>query len=193
MKQMVAGAVVGALIVAGCGTGSGGVVSLSNASIDDASDETSTQSSEDAILALAQCLRDRGLEIEDPQFDERGRPSFGGGQGNGAEFQSEEFREAFRECREEVDLPFGPGQSDDPRETAELEDAQEAIRTCMRDQGYDLPSFDGSAPGESTRERFDEIGEQAGFEDAVTACAESAGLDGPAGRGGGRGGAGGFS
>lgn len=66
----------------------------------------------DTLLAFAQCMRDHGVDMDDPDLS-----GIGGGPGNGAvrpfgdiDFEDTDVREAFETCQEEVNLA-GPGGS----------------------------------------------------------------------------------
>ncbi|NND01513.1 MAG: hypothetical protein HKN91_01880 [Acidimicrobiia bacterium] len=104
-------------------------------------------SEEEALLAFSQCLRDNGLDIDDPTVDADGnlrlsRPNTadGQGQGNREEFQS--AREACSDLLEGVTLGFqGIDQT-------ELEDDLLQFAMCMRENGYEeMPDPDLSATG----------------------------------------------
>ena len=91
------------------------------------------------MLEYAQCMRDNGIDMPDPQFDEDGgvtrsasRPD------SGIDPESEEFKAAEEECRpimEEV----RPDMELSPEEQAEMQDRLTAMAECMREQGHDMP------------------------------------------------------
>ncbi|MCP3996632.1 MAG: hypothetical protein GY722_16475 [bacterium] len=103
---------------------------------------------EQAMLDLAACLRDQGLDIEDPTVDADGNVQFGGFRGAEAEgdIDREAMRAAMDSCQEQLDgavLGFG-GRDFDP---TELEDTMVEYAACMRDNGYDMADPDLSAFG----------------------------------------------
>lgn len=105
---------------------------------------------EEALLAFTQCLRDQGVDIEDPTVDSDGnlrlsRPNNAGqGQGQGG---SEDFRAAREACSgllEGVTLGF-----QDVDLTA-IEDQLLEFAVCMRDNGYEQmpdPDLTGAIGG----------------------------------------------
>lgn len=75
---------------------------------------------QDAALELAQCMRDRGFDVPDPDFSQGGpgQGGPGGGQGGGGilgdsglDPEDPEVQAALEECQEAAfgDLDFGPG------------------------------------------------------------------------------------
>jgi hypothetical protein len=91
---------------------------------------------EEAMLAYTECMRDHGIEMEDP------RPA--GGEGGGAivaqapEGDDEEFQAAQAECErllDEVVSAFEP----DPEQEAELREQLLEYAQCMREHGIDMP------------------------------------------------------
>lgn len=115
--------------------------------VDDAAEEVDA---EQAMLDLAACLRDQGLDIEDPTVDSDGNVQFGGFRGAAAEgdIDRDAMRAAMDSCRDElggVALGFG-GRDFDP---TELEDTMVEYAACMRENGYDMddPDLSSSGPG----------------------------------------------
>lgn len=139
------------LVVAACGddASDGGVASLED--IGATPEETpaagdATADPEQALLAFAACLRDNGVDIDDPTVDADGNPVLARpGQGD-APRDPEAFRQARDTCEPllgGVTLGFGL-RDDTERQDSLLEFAQ-----CMRDNGYDMPDPDFTAgPGE---------------------------------------------
>lgn len=142
------------LLVAGCsGSGSAdeGVASLSDVSIvDDATTTTGGNAAvdqEQAMLDFAACMRDNGVDIEDPTVDADGNVQFGGFRGAGDGTVDRETMQAAREaCQGELDgvtLGFR-GQAPDQ---TELQDMFVEYAACMRENGYDMPDPDFSSFG----------------------------------------------
>jgi len=150
-------AVTGLMVVAvACGGSDGGP---SVASLDDATDTTiaggvgaelEEVDTEEAVLAFADCLRDEGLDIEDPTFDGGGRFGFNlggavrGGPGD-ADGPNEEFQAAFAECE---GLLEGISQQFERPDPGEIEDSLVAFADCMRGEGVDMADPDFSAQDE---------------------------------------------
>ena len=146
-----------AFLVAACGGSDGatddGVVSLEDASGTDevVADDSTTDDVEQSALAFAECLREQGLDVPDPEFDGEGGFAFNfgeifGGPGQGG--PNEDFQEAFGECG---DLLAGVAQQfQNDFDQTELEDGLLAFAECMRDGGIDVADPDLSAftPGE---------------------------------------------
>ena len=143
------------LLASACGGSddSDGVASLETedtvaASVDAGDQSTDEVDAEQAMLDLAACLRDQGLDIEDPTVDADGNVQFGGFRGAAAEgnVDREAMRAAMNSCQEQLDgvvLGFG-GRDFDP---TELEDTMVEYAACMRDNGYDMDDPDLSAFG----------------------------------------------
>jgi hypothetical protein len=105
---------------------------------------------EEALLAFTECLREQGLEVDDPDFDGTGGfgIAIGGGGGGepGAGGPDAETRAAMEICQPLMADVRGQFQDLD---TSELEDQLYAFAECMRDEGIDWPDPDltAFAPG----------------------------------------------
>jgi hypothetical protein len=66
------------------------------------------QEFEDAALRFAQCMRDHGVDVPDPQFEEGPGGGFGVFQAGG-DADSPAFREASQACQDELPQPPGGG------------------------------------------------------------------------------------
>jgi hypothetical protein len=142
---------------------------------------------QDAMLEYAQCMRDNGVDMPDPEFGDDGSVSIHAAPGQ-AGFAEESpdavFEAADEECspivedaRPEVDI--------DPEEQAEMQDRMIQVSQCMRDKGHDMPDPEftddggvlmrGGAPGEAGE------GPDPEFEADLEACNEEAGIEGPGG------------
>jgi hypothetical protein len=71
---------------------------------------------QDQLLAMAQCMRDKGYDMPDPEVDSSGRVTIGrrggpadGGSGTGPPADEDQFREDMEACQDEagMDLPAG--------------------------------------------------------------------------------------
>ncbi len=148
--KLLATAAALALVAAACSSGAStsdeGVASLESTdttvAVDTAADDTATVSEEEAALAFAQCLRDQGLEVDDPTVDASGnvRPP-----------RMKDILDATEGLtREEIDaardvcmpllagVTFGFEQVD----RSEREDQLLEFAQCVRENGYDLPDPD---------------------------------------------------
>ena len=154
MRRLLAALVLGGVLAACGGGGDGGddgVASIDEeAAADDGSgsdeddgggggggpvDESEMQ---DSMLEYSQCMRDNGIDMPDPQFDEDGGVQVGISPDSGIDPESEEFTAAEEECRpimEEV----RPDMDLSPEEQAEMQDRLTAMAECMRERGHDMP------------------------------------------------------
>jgi hypothetical protein len=83
---------------------------------------------EDQMLELANCLRDQGIDVPDPDFgnlEEGGTPGQGGGPFGDIDRSDPEFQAAFEECQDVFTGgpfgPGGPGSGDQPEDGSEGE------------------------------------------------------------------------
>ncbi len=204
MTKRITALVVLAISLAACSSAAGGsgVATLEETvdttAVVGGSGTEATLDVETQMLAFAQCMRDQGVDMEDPTVDADGNLGFGafrGPQGEGDQGgQPEGFRDAIDLCRPMLDgleLGFGRGDQTDFQDTL-LEYAQ-----CMRDNGYsmddpDLTSF-GPGTGEEgagteRRGPFGDVDfEDPAFQAAQTVCGDVLGGVGPGGQGPGAG------
>ena len=101
-------------------------------------------SDEESILAFAACLRDEGIDVDDPTVDADGnlrppRPR------DIEEADREMVQAAMDSCSEHLEnVAFGL----DAVDRSEREDQLFEFAACMRENGYDMPDPDFSAFGE---------------------------------------------
>lgn len=148
----------------------------------------------EALLAFAQCMRDNGIDMDDPQVGTSGpglRGFFGGGPDEGGiDRRSEEFQDAQQAC--DVYLEASRPELDPEAEAERLEE-QLQLAQCIRDHGFEEypdPAIGANGGIERFRgQAFDELGidrRSPEFQEAITACRDEMGLEGP-GFGGGPG------
>lgn len=188
-------AVAMAGILAACGSsddsGSGddGVASLGSTTTSPDSDEQTTETSVDpqeAMLAYAECMRDEGIDMPDPEVAVAGsggmviqRSEGEGDQGQTFDPESEEFKAADEECSPIMDEAFGSMEVD-PERQAEMRDEMLAYAQCMREQGIDFPDPEFDDDGRVTMglgeedERPTEAEQQA-MDAANEVCAQDGG------------------
>ena len=101
------------------------------------------QSDEEALLAFTICLREEGLDIDDPTVDGAGNlqpPRLKDIQN----VDREVAEAAFEACRDLLsDVTFGLTADD----LTEMQDSFLEFSVCMRENGYDIPDPDFSAFG----------------------------------------------
>ena len=191
----VAAALFAAGALAACGGGGDGaspeVASLdegsaTTAAANDDQAEPTPEDREEALLEFAQCMRDHGVDMPDPQISEDGNGGIlieqQAGEG-GIDPESEEFQAAQEEC--ESILEDGMGAIElDPEQQAEMQERLLEFAECMRDHGIDMPDpvfgedgrveirADAPEGGGDPREDDD-------FQAAQEECNEDGGMFGP--------------
>ena len=140
-RRLSAALVVLPLAFAACSPGAAtndGVASLSSPGAAAASPSPGASTNpEDAMLDFAQCMRDNGVDMPDPQSGGRGVGIAIGGPGEGGiDPQSEEFQAAQEACQHFLDdAGFG-----ERRELSQEQlDQMVEFAQCMRDNGVDMP------------------------------------------------------
>ena len=194
-------AAAAALMVAGCGGSEDGqgIASLERATGDSTTTTATAEvDREQAMLDFAQCMRDQGVDMEDPTVDENGnlrmaRPS-GSREGGAFDPAEREVMEAARDaCAAYLE---GFAQQFEGRDLTEMQDLMLEYAQCMRDNGIEMedPDFsaEGGGPGAGGRLGFDasqyDLSDPA-FQAANEACQEVFGASGlPGFLGGGPGG-----
>ena len=171
------------LLAAACGgaDADSGVASLESESqaeeIADAVADSVSQ--EEAVMAFTVCLRDEGLDVDDPIVDDQGnlRPP----RLREIESMDREVAEAaFESCNEYLeDVTFGLESED----RTEREDELLAFAVCVRDNGYDMPDPDFSTartPGQGGGGPFGGLDrEDPAFQTALAACSDVFGAGAP--------------
>jgi hypothetical protein len=146
-----------ALVAAGCSGDdeTSQVASLETGTADTSQDAEATEADrvaddEAAILAFTQCLRDQGIEIDDPTVDADGNlqlPPIGltsESDGTDPEEAIAAFADILASCEEHLEgiTPTLSG-----HDTTEFEDAVLEYAQCMRSHGIDMPDPDFSPDG----------------------------------------------
>jgi hypothetical protein len=145
--------VASTIVVAACsgGDSTDGVASLEN--IDSPTNLQAEESSidddvdvEQAMLDFTQCLRDEGMDIEDPEVDADGQFGFRAMAESAGDVDRQELREAFETCQSELEGITLRGAGID--RTA-IQDTLIEYAACMRDNGYDMedPDLSSFGPG----------------------------------------------
>ena len=142
-----------ALLMTACGgdsTAAAEVVSLDDTTFVDAGDQDDDGpvDTEAALLAMAECMRDEGVDVSDPEVDSDGnvlppRPT------DTENVDREALRSAREACSEHLEgVELGFRNVD----VTELEDNLLEYASCMRDNGFDMPDPDlsglGTGPGQ---------------------------------------------
>ena len=139
------------LLATACSSGSGGsdVASLDGNAQDTKVEGTETEivPGEEAVLAFTACLRDEGLDVDDPEIDGDGNLVAPTPHALAAEtLDISAVHSAFGVCRGFLDnVTFGMSTED----LTGREDELLAFAVCMRENGYDMPDPDFSDNGHS--------------------------------------------
>jgi hypothetical protein len=170
MRVRMFGSAMAAMVLLGIATGCAqaeapGVATAGGAAL--ASEATASAPAsgdrEDQMRAFAQCMRDHGVDVPDPQ------PGAGPGGGMALNLNPDDptFRAAFEACRSKL-----PNNGEPPRLNAEQLEQYRQFAACMREHGVDVPdpNPDGTlalGPGRGPG-RFDR--NDPTFQAAITAC-----------------------
>lgn len=163
-----------------------GVATLQNQVIETEDTIIEDISPEDAQLVIAECLREKGFEIQDPSREEGFRQQMGPeNQGD-----RQQMFEEIRNCAEENNLPlFSETEFEDPAVVAARLDDELKIAQCLRKNGFEVQD-----PNTETglREIIRSIAlsgntEMQEVRTTVEACYDELGLERPEGPGGGPG------
>jgi hypothetical protein len=189
--------IVAAWLLVACG-GGGGADSADVASLDEDTATTTDTSNgdgsgdsdvseadrEQALLDYAECMRDHGIDMPDPQISSED----GGGilieQEGGAEMdpESDEFQQADEACQPILEDAMGDIEVD-PEQQAEMQEQMLEFAQCMRDHGIDMedPVFDENGRVEIRANGPDGGGdprEDEDFQAAQEACNQDGGMFG---------------
>jgi hypothetical protein len=149
---------------------------------------------EDAQLEFAQCMRENGIDMPDPEPSE-GEGEIRIGLPDGVDPNSEAVENAREECEPLIRDAIPEGERPDP---AEMRDRAHKMTECLRDKGYDVPepqivtpgsgptesqqSGGGESGGSSSRgfpQELERLQDDPEFQQAQEDCAEEADLPGP--------------
>ena len=120
-------AVAGALALAACGSDD-----------DPAGAATNRQDKAyEGALKFAQCMREHGVDMPDPQRDAKGGIRITQKRRAGDGMTDAKAQAAQKDC--EKHLQEGGGPTRDPAAEARMQDALFAYAKCMRSQGVDMP------------------------------------------------------
>jgi hypothetical protein len=104
---------------------------------------------QDAMLEFAECMREHGIDMPDPEFDDGGGGVRIGGPGepDGGGPSQEEFEAADEACSPIME-DVRPDIQLTPEEQAEMQDEMVAVAQCMRDKGWNMPDPEVGEGGE---------------------------------------------
>jgi hypothetical protein len=135
---------------------------------------------EDAQVEFAQCMRERGIDIPDP---EPGQSGIQIRLPEGVDPDSESFQNAQEDCEPIIQDAIPEGERPDP---SEVRDQGVKLAQCMREHGVNMPDPQvdsegrvtfGSSPqgGEGSDSGREDILSDPDFEEAQEACQEEVG------------------
>lgn len=139
----------------------------------------------EALLAFAQCMRDNGIDMDDPQAGSGPglRGFFGGPNGadDGLDRQSEEFQSAQDVCSTYLEASRPEL---DPTAQQELLEQQLVLARCLREQGFEqYPDPAIGSDGRLERVRGQEAAElgidrrSTEFQEAMATCRDELGIE----------------
>jgi hypothetical protein len=98
---------------------------------------------EQALLDYAECMRDHGVDMPDPETSSDGGGGIAIDQGSGVDPESDEFQEADDACQPILEDAMGDIELD-PEQQAEMQEQLLEYAQCMRDHGIDMqdPTID---------------------------------------------------
>lgn len=181
-----------AVLLGACGGGGGGTGVASaggksgSGTSGDKKEKPSKKETEEAFRKFAQCMREHGVEMPDPQFDEDGGPVVAGSGGDQAQPDRERFDQANKECEHFIKgVVNESGRKPDAKEQKKIQEQALKFAKCMRAHGIDMPDpkFDegrveispgGADPNDPK------------FKEAQEVCSKKAGLPKPGEKGEGR-------
>jgi hypothetical protein len=194
--------------VAACGKSGGsddGVASVDGASDDGGSSDDdsgsgsgsdnprSNEEFQDAALEYAQCMREHGVDMPDPEFEGEGGVLMRMPEGA----DRDEVEAAQEECQPIMDEAVPEGEPMDPEEQAEMQDQLLEVAQCMRERGHDVPDPEvdengrvtfGAGPGGGPGGGGEAPEPDEEFDQDMEECQEEAGMEMPRSRRGGGGG-----
>lgn len=141
----------------------------------------------DAALEYAQCMRDHGVNMEDPEVGSDGEMSINL-DGDTAGATDEELQAAEDECKPILDEAQPDRDPISPEELAERQDQAVQMAQCMRDRGWDMPDPEVEEGGGIAVQNPPNVGGPGDpnfekFEDDMRACEDEAGMERPEGEG----------
>jgi hypothetical protein len=124
------------LACSAAGADGNGVITLASPSPSDGASPSPSMDPRDATLAFAQCMRDHGIDVPDPQVDEEGHFQIDVAAKPG-DVDMQKLNDAQQACQHFL-AAAGPGPGD-VKMDQETQDKILAFTQCMRDHGVDMP------------------------------------------------------
>jgi hypothetical protein len=93
----------------------------------------------DAMLKFAECMREHGIDMPDPEMGEGGVQMKAGAEGGPDSGNEEKFEAAHKACEHFMEDARADMPAPSPEERAEMQDKLMVMAECMRARGYDMP------------------------------------------------------
>jgi hypothetical protein len=142
------------LLASACGSSGSDSSQVASLSTDGATGATTATTapadSQEAWLAFAQCMRDNGVDMQDPTFDADGNLASGGiGPDSGVDMRDDAAQTAMTECGDLIaDIGPGGGNGGPQFDRTAIQDALNSFTECLRDNGVQVDDVDfGVGPG----------------------------------------------
>lgn len=143
------GACVSLLVACGGSGGAAQVATLDTGSVSAATDTTVPVDTEEALLEYAQCMRDNGVDMQDPTVDADGNVQGGFGPDSGIDPRSDEFQTAQEACGDLIQgVAFGGGPGGGRFDQTAIQDGLNRFTECLRDEGLDVDDVTMPTPGQ---------------------------------------------
>jgi hypothetical protein len=100
---------------------------------------------QDAMVEFAECMREHGIDMPDPQVGEGGGVVIAGpaggqpGDGSSSEADREELEAADEACQPILEEARASMPEPDPEQQAEMQEQALEFAECMREHGIDMP------------------------------------------------------
>ncbi|HYZ92546.1 MAG TPA: hypothetical protein VFA34_09150 [Actinomycetota bacterium] len=137
-------------------------------------DQASGKDGEEAMLAFAECMREHGIDVPDPEIGGGGerRPGLRivGPRNGGTKADRDKLDAAHDACEKHLE---GVVQNITPEEREEMQDRMVRFAACMREHGIDMPDPEFSGDGHGFRQRLGDNGfdpDDPDFQKADEAC-----------------------
>lgn len=146
------------LALTGCGSNDDGGVASAGGDKTPTSSSTSTLSSDERALKFAQCMREHGIDMDDP---EPGKPNSVKVTGNGKD--RKKMDKAMEACRE-----YSPGANSTGGTNKKAEEQARKFAECMRKNGVE--DFPDPKPGQRGIQIDKKLADDPDFDKAQEKC-----------------------
>jgi len=180
--------VVALIVLGACGgsSPSAQVASLAGSQSDSGTTTTTTGTTSEAdaqqaMLDFAQCMREHGIDMPDPEFGDNGQATFSAGAAGDPADQSK-LDAAQAACQSYLDKVKSNAPPMDPAKVEEEKQRMLDFAQCMRDHGIDFPDPEISTDGGGLQVQLGGPGldpDSPGFKAANETCAAQVGMPQP--------------